>query len=56
MYSLIYNFFLVKQDHISRLNKENGALKQNLDATVNGIRNESMRASINSTNALKVGH
>lgn len=45
-----------KEDHISRLNKENGALQQNLDATVNGIRNESMRASINSTNALKEGN
>ncbi|KAI3411221.1 uncharacterized protein J3R85_018272 [Psidium guajava] len=42
-----------KEDHISRLSKENGVLKQNLDATVNGGRNESMRASINSTNALK---
>ncbi|XP_030457283.1 golgin candidate 3-like [Syzygium oleosum] len=42
-----------KEDHISRLNKENGLLKQNLDVTVNGVRNESTRASINSTNALK---
>lgn len=47
---------IIEQDHVSRLNKENGLLKQNLDATVNGVRNESMRASINSTNALKVGH
>ncbi|KAF8017058.1 hypothetical protein BT93_H2311 [Corymbia citriodora subsp. variegata] len=45
-----------KEDHIFRLNKENGVLKQNLDVTVNGVRNESTRASINSTNAHKEGN
>ncbi|KAJ4823967.1 hypothetical protein Tsubulata_039223 [Turnera subulata] len=45
-----------KEDQISRLNQENGSLKQNLDATrdaLNSSRNESMRASTSNANVLK---
>ncbi|CAL5383084.1 unnamed protein product [Camellia sinensis] len=45
-----------KEDWISRLNEENGLLKQNLDATnatLNASRNESLKTSTNSLNGLK---
>ncbi|KAK3194704.1 hypothetical protein Dsin_026014 [Dipteronia sinensis] len=45
-----------KEDMISRLNRENGSLKQNLDATntaLSAARNESSKASTNSSNVLK---
>ncbi|PKI46342.1 golgin candidate 4 [Punica granatum] len=45
-----------KEDQISRLNKENGVLKHNLDATsaaLNGYRNESSKAASSTTTALK---
>lgn len=45
-----------KEDRISRLNQENGSLKQNLDATsiaLNASRNESYKTSTNSPNVLK---
>ncbi|KAL7203295.1 hypothetical protein ACSBR2_016564 [Camellia fascicularis] len=45
-----------KEDWISRLNEENGLLKQNLDATnaaLNASRNEGLKTSTNSLNGLK---
>ncbi|KDP28551.1 hypothetical protein JCGZ_14322 [Jatropha curcas] len=45
-----------KEDQISRLNQENGSLKQNLDATKDALsvsRSENSRASTNSVHALK---
>uniref|UniRef100_A0A5B7BAA0 Golgin candidate 4 n=1 Tax=Davidia involucrata TaxID=16924 RepID=A0A5B7BAA0_DAVIN len=43
-----------KEDHISRLNEENGSLKQNLEATNAALsRNESFKTSTNSLNVLK---
>ncbi|KAF5733089.1 GRIP-related ARF-binding domain-containing protein 1 isoform 1 [Tripterygium wilfordii] len=45
-----------KEDHISRLNQENGSLRKNLDATsaaLNVPRSESSKASTNSFNVVK---
>ncbi|XP_048334962.2 golgin candidate 4 isoform X1 [Ziziphus jujuba] len=45
-----------KEDHISRLNKENGSLRQTLDATtasLNASGSDSSKTSTNGTNALK---
>lgn len=48
---------LAQQDQISRLNQENGALKQNLDGTsaaVNGFRYDSNKAASSTSNAVEV--
>ena len=46
-------FHSIWQELILRLNKENGWLKQNLDAT-NSPRDESSKSSANGTNDVKV--
>jgi len=58
----LYSLFLSSkiatwQDLISRLNRENGSLKQNLDATnaaLSTARNEASKSSSNSINVLNV--
>lgn len=50
-------FCIFQQDRISRLNKENEALKHNLDATsatLKGFRNESSKAASSTSTVLKV--